>query len=81
MRSITVDDMIVDAAGAGIRARGKARESLTADALVPVLIVGVIGVSAASLEGFTMSGRDICFSLADSRSVAGRVPIVSMACA
>ena len=52
MMSITVDDMTVDAAGAGIRARGKARESLTADALVPVLIVGFIRASAASLEGF-----------------------------
>jgi len=73
--SITVDDMTVDAAGAGIRARGKARESLTADAPAPVLIVGFIRASAASLEGF------FCFSLAASSSVGGRVPIVSMACA
>ena len=72
MMSITVDDMTVDAAGAGIRARDKARESLTADALVPVLIVGF----TASLEG-----RDFCFSLAAPPSVGGRVPTVSIVCA
>ena len=69
--SITVDDMTVDAAGAGIRARDKARESLIADALVPVLIVRFIRASAASLKGFAF-----CFSLA-----ASPVLIVSIASA
>lgn len=81
MRPVTVDDITVDAAGAGVRACGKSRESLTADALVPVRIVGFIGASVASLEGFAMSGRNFCFSLAASPWVCGRVSMVSMACA
>ncbi len=71
MRPTTVDDIIVDVADVGDRARGNTRESLTADAVVPVLTVGFTSAAAASLRGFVVSGRDFCFSLVDSPSTAG----------
>lgn len=67
--------MMVDVAGVGVRA---CCASLTAEALVPVLIVGFIGASAASLEGFAMNGRDFRFSMADSPSFARQFPVVLM---
>lgn len=72
---IIVDDIIIDAVG------DKLRESLIADALVPIFIVGFIDASAVSLEGFAMSGRDFYFSLTVSSWVGGRVSMISITCA
>lgn len=73
LRLITVDVIIVEAAGTGNTSSGKVTESLTADALVPVLMVGFANTAGASLEGFVVSGSDFCFSLAGSSLAVGRV--------